>query len=111
MTSTKLNEIHHHDSHYVLSFYPHSAYAAFDCHRLRTFYGEVAQILLWRPGFFKSSMAFSASKSCGGSVNWGSNSQFLCTAAQPDLDFDFACFIAFLSTKLSTLNMVSTQRT
>ena len=44
-------------------------------------------------------------------VNWGSHSQFLGTAAQPDLDFGFARFIGFLSTKLSTLNMVLTQRT
>ena len=50
VTSTQLNEIHHHDSYYVLNFYPHSAYAAFDCHRLRRFHGEVAYILLWRPG-------------------------------------------------------------
>ena len=50
ITSTQLNKIHHHYSHYVLNFYPHSAYAAFDCHRFRIFYGEVAYILLWRPG-------------------------------------------------------------
>ena len=43
-------------------------------------------------------------------VNLGSHSKFLWTAAQPDLDFDFARFIGFLSTKLSALNMVLTQR-
>ena len=43
-------------------------------------------------------------------VNWGSHLQFLWTAAQPDLDFDFARFIGFFSNKLSTLNMVLTQR-
>ena len=42
-------------------------------------------------------------------VNLGSHSQFLWTAAQPDLDFDFARFVGFLSTKLSALNMVLTQ--
>ena len=44
-------------------------------------------------------------------LNWGSHSQFLWTAAQPDLDFDFARLIGFLSTELSSLNMTLTQRT
>ena len=59
---------------------------------------------------FRGSIALSASKSCG-SVNWGSQSQFLWTAAQPDLYFDFSRSIIFFSTKLSGLNMVPTQRT
>ena len=54
-------------------------------------------------------MAILASKSCE-SVNWGSQSQFFLTAAQPDLDLDFSRFIVFFSTKLSALNVVPTQR-
>ena len=85
---------------------------------LRCLWLSPFQDILWRGCLysivatwgFKSSMAFSASKSCGGSMNWGSHSQFLWTAAQGDLDFDFVCFIGFFSTKLSTLNMVPTQR-
>ena len=50
VTSPQLNEIHHHDSHYVLNFYPHSAYAASDCHCLKTFYAELAYILLQQNG-------------------------------------------------------------
>ena len=57
------------------------------------------------PGFQEFYSLFSC-----GSVNWGLQSQFLWTAAQPDLDFDFACLINFFSTKLSALNMVPTQR-
>ena len=62
VTSTQLNEIHHHDSYYVLNFFPHSAYAAFDCHRLRRFHGEVAYILLWRPEFQEFYSLFSVEK-------------------------------------------------
>ena len=51
LTSNQLNETHHHDRHLVLDFYRYSAYAGFDCHRLRTFYGEIAYIFCGGLGF------------------------------------------------------------
>ena len=63
-TSNQLNEIHHHDHHLVLDFYRYSAYAGLDCHRLRTFYGEIAYIFFVAAWVFKRFMVFSASKSC-----------------------------------------------
>ena len=104
----QLNKIHYHDRHLVLNFYRYSADAGFDCRRMRTFYREIVHILLWQRGFFKSSMAFSASKSCG-SLKLGFHSQFFGTAAQPDLDFYFAYLIGFFSSNLSTLNIVLIQ--
>lgn len=110
VTSPELNEIHHHDSHYVLNLYSLSAHAAFDCHCLRTFYSRACLYSIVAKWALVSSVAFQASKECG-SVNWGSHSQSLWTAAQPNLHFDFARFISFFSGKLSPLNMVPTQRT
>lgn len=74
-TSNQMNEIDHLDRHVALDCYRYSAYAGFDCHRLRT--------ILWRNCFyffvaawvFKSFMIFSGSKSRG-SVNRGFHSQF-----------------------------------
>ena len=76
-TSNQLNKIHHHDRHVALDSYRYSAYVGFDCHRLSTFYEEIASTFFWRPGFSRVLCSvFSASKSCG-SVNRGFHSQFL----------------------------------
>ena len=57
VTSTQLNEIHHHDRHLVLNFCRYSGYAVSNA-TVRTFYGEIAHILLWRPEFSRVPRSF-----------------------------------------------------
>lgn len=47
----QLNKIHHHGGHFVLNFYRYSVDASFDYRRMRTFYREIAHILLGQLGF------------------------------------------------------------